>query len=181
MSRMVEHSIVVSRDSEPGTAVIFKCSAVAGSVVDHVLPAVKQAVTKWIKQTDTGGRAWVEASEDFNIGDLAMYLMSLQPFFAEHGMYNASIESVDCVPCWNYDTLLADREVLNRKTYTTIGCWKDSPLEPVSSIVDADSVSRAIETAENKARAEAGCPEAGVFVNLFVFEGTPEILSTWAG
>lgn len=66
-------------------------------------------------------------------------------------------------------------------TYTTIGCWKDSPLEPVNHAVEADSVRQAIETAESKARAEAGCPKAGVFVNLFVFEGTPEILSTWAG
>lgn len=41
---------------------------------DEALQRLTRAIDHWIQQSDEGGKAWAESSEDFNVGDLAGYL-----------------------------------------------------------------------------------------------------------
>jgi hypothetical protein len=40
---------------------------------DEALQRLTRAIEQWIRGTDDGRKAWVESSEDFNVGDLAGY------------------------------------------------------------------------------------------------------------
>lgn len=62
-------------------------------------------------------------------------------------------------------------------TYTTIGAFEDRPEEPIVFVVKADDTMCAIREAELDAKAISET----TFLNLFVFEGEPKLLTSWAG
>ena len=60
---------------------------------DEVLQRLTRAIEHWIGNTQEGRKAWLESSEDFNIGDLAGYLngrgkavASLQHYLDQEGI-----------------------------------------------------------------------------------------------
>lgn len=65
--------------------------------------------------------------------------------------------------------------------YTTIGHFDSDPRSPLSYVVDASSTAEAIQAAESEARRDFPTSPADPFLNDFVIEGEPKILSTWAG
>lgn len=73
---------------------------------------------------------------------------------------------------------------MNKKPFTCIGHWQQSPGEATVFYVEATDVRSAIEAADEMAYVEANrLPPSQLdpYINLFVIEGHPEILSTWAG
>jgi hypothetical protein len=60
---------------------------------DEVMQRLTRAIEQWIGNTQEGRKAWLESSEDFNIGDLAGYLNgrgkavpSLQRYLDQEGI-----------------------------------------------------------------------------------------------
>jgi hypothetical protein len=60
---------------------------------DEVMQRLTRAIEQWIGNTQEGRKAWLESSEDFNIGDLAGYLngrgkavASLQRYLDQEGI-----------------------------------------------------------------------------------------------
>lgn len=60
---------------------------------EDALQRLSRAVSQWVQTTEAGRHAWIESSEDFNVGDLAEYLSqtgqatpSLQRFFMKEGI-----------------------------------------------------------------------------------------------
>lgn len=78
------------------------------------LRAVSRAVTQWVKETEEGKVAYCDSSEDFNVGDLSLYLddPDLINFLRKEGIYNLKIHTEDVREgnqYWTYDTLLFNR------------------------------------------------------------------------
>jgi hypothetical protein len=40
---------------------------------EQAIKALTDCLTKWVKETDEGHKAWMRSTADFNIGDLALY------------------------------------------------------------------------------------------------------------
>ena len=70
------------------------------------------------------------------------------------------------------------------KSFTCIGRWVNQPLtEPEVNYVKARSIKGAIKAAEKAARTCAGdmVTKEDPFMNLYIFAGHQEIISSWAG
>lgn len=96
------------RDSLTFAIVTFSCEHTVDPNV--LLHKFRAAVTKWIKETDEGARAWEYSAEDFNIGDYANYESdeALNQYLAEQGL-SVSINIVnDENNTLAYDTVLAN-------------------------------------------------------------------------
>lgn len=68
-------------------------------------------VTKWRETTECGRQAWEESCEDFNVGDLSMYLNSIPEYiWTMHGLSHVSVEvtSLDNAASryWTFDMVL---------------------------------------------------------------------------
>lgn len=84
---------------------------------DHgvFLERLQQALTRWVRQTETGRKAWAYCCEDFNIGDLSVEPVGpgteLGEFLAESGIFKLNIwvnASDSSHPDWTFDTVLVD-------------------------------------------------------------------------
>lgn len=75
------------------------------------LDALTKALSRWVRETETGQEAWEESSHDFNVGDLSNYYSdpSLTPILTDEGIVNLHIEvhSADA-STWTYDTVLIE-------------------------------------------------------------------------
>ncbi len=54
---------------------VVEISTVANTK-SEAMQRLTRAIEHWVRNTDEGRKAWLESSEDFNIGDLAGYLDS---------------------------------------------------------------------------------------------------------
>ena len=72
------------------------------------------AITNWMNRTETGHKARVYTSEDFNIGDLGSYLADdeLVRYLICEDVLDLNIEDVDVDSNWTYDTVLINRNSL---------------------------------------------------------------------
>lgn len=72
--------------------------------------AVQRAVTAWVKQSEAGRQAFDNASEDFNVGDLANELSdpALQSELKKQGVTHLVVDCYcDDLPArWEFDDLL---------------------------------------------------------------------------
>ena len=82
------------------------------------LEALRQALTKWVRSTDKGKKAWALSSEYFNIGDLVEYIPAtgiLRKCLVEVGIRNLKIETLSVTQLtryWNFDTILVNPDTL---------------------------------------------------------------------
>jgi len=78
----------------------------------NFLEAVQRAVTRWVKGSDNGKKAWKLTCEDFNIGDMDNWTSdtNLKKCLCEEGidLFNIRIISHSSI-CknWMYDTVLS--------------------------------------------------------------------------
>lgn len=75
------------------------------------LDALIGALSRWVRETQTGRDAWEESSEDFNVGDLSNYHgdPSLTPILADVGIMDLRVKvySADR-STWTFDTVLIE-------------------------------------------------------------------------
>ena len=78
---------------------------------EMLLEQLNRALTLWMETTEEGREAWEDASEDFNIGDLAQHIESpiLQGILMEAGIFNLDIV-IDGGAYLSYDKVLASPE-----------------------------------------------------------------------
>jgi hypothetical protein len=102
-------TVVIRRSEEENTCAVIVCHKTRQIQTAHDLKqALTRAVTAWAKTDE--GRDVVESNNgDFNVGDVALYEESLQPFLLEAGISGFQIECFcDAFPdpSWDYDDLL---------------------------------------------------------------------------
>lgn len=76
---------------------------------NQFLQAVGQAVTLWVKNTESGKETYIYAGDDLNIGDICQHDADpeLHKFLAETGVHNFQISHPE-KSGWNYDTSLVN-------------------------------------------------------------------------
>ena len=120
---MTKTSFVIPRDSieEVTYAVVHVeiSDAAAAAGLCSVMPfltALKDAITRWVKTTPQGQAAWLESSEDFNVGDLSnVPLDPINEILSERGVKITDIDvhSMDGAPeGWSFDTVLVNNDLL---------------------------------------------------------------------
>lgn len=79
---------------------------------DQQLDRIKTAVNRWVRESDTGARAWEETCEDFNVGDLLLNTNDEDLIRALEvcGIYNLRCEAeADSSETVDYDLVLNHR------------------------------------------------------------------------
>lgn len=90
-------------------------------VEGYFLEALRKAITRWVRNTEEGAKAWMASSEDFNLGDLSCQDTrfcrltkagsDLGRELAKVSIFNLRVEVI-CTEhgCkfWCYDTVLVD-------------------------------------------------------------------------
>lgn len=104
---VTQNEIIVRRGWED-TLAIVKWKGVSEN---EILDRVRSAVTNWVNTTDEGKKAWLNSSQDFNVGDLWNHLGNEQliDLLKTHDVHELEIHimHVDCNDHnWKFDTLL---------------------------------------------------------------------------
>ena len=111
--------VLVPRDShEETTFTLVRCAK--GERVSDAADLHRQvtaAVTRWVRQTESGREAFERSSEDYNVGDLAGDLgdPDLTRLLLTQGVRDLTIDvysSGDAPSAWAYDTHLVDASEL---------------------------------------------------------------------
>jgi hypothetical protein len=110
---------LVLRDSrEETTFALVSCArSVQVSCAADLHRQITAAVTRWVKQTESGREAYRRSSEDYNVGDLGGDLgdPDLMGLLAAHGVHDLTIDlfsSDDAHRTWTYDKHLVDASEL---------------------------------------------------------------------
>ena len=93
--------------------VVIKCLCDSEWDTDEILGAMNRAFNTWMENTEAGHSAWVDSSEDFNIGD---YLQvsddeDLKTFLAEEGLELEILSGDDHSSLVPYDQVLASPSI----------------------------------------------------------------------
>lgn len=111
---MFDYRTLVVREDKSADAIVIAKTQKKMSDLDF-FTAVRRSITKWVKETEEGKRAFAYSSEDFNIGDLSSYTCSeeLQSRLKTEGINKLDI-TINFVNeanvIWVYDTHLVDIE-----------------------------------------------------------------------
>lgn len=82
----------------------------------ELVEELKIGVTKWIRRTKEGRKAWELSSSDINIGDLSSY--DLKPILKYcPNIISLDWEQVDQADNWVYDTVLANQDEIENGSY----------------------------------------------------------------
>ena len=94
-----------------GVAVCVLCKKTDRIQTDAQLgTALRNACTKWAKETENGRGAYEYAGDDFNFGDLSSYAddESLKPYLAAEGIEDFDMFGFDDCDNLTYDTSLME-------------------------------------------------------------------------
>lgn len=107
---------ILRSSNEEITFAVLTCETEREMNDTQALEAFRKGITKWMRETLEGGRAWKESCEDFNIGDLSSYVGEyadnkyLHLYLEAEGIHHVEIEihSVcqEASRAWTYDTVL---------------------------------------------------------------------------
>jgi len=115
MTNYLNHVFVVMRSGEAQAATVEAVTMPGISRIKDVKNKIMQAVTAWVKNYNSGQKAWEGSSEDYNIGDLSNDLSNkyLETELEDQGIIDLSI-SLDRLGQrdWEYDDILVIKDRL---------------------------------------------------------------------
>lgn len=111
---MDTHNLLLARPNEGIFAILTVnlSNDILNNVVDRdtfVMTRLMNALTAWRDYTEEGMEAWKESAEDFNVGDLSVYVgnASLEKYLNDHYINSVEIESYNADGAvGNYDKVL---------------------------------------------------------------------------
>lgn len=114
----MKYNTIVFREGKDSVAII-DARVTNSDLLGHrkFLAALKRAITKWVKSTEEGKKAFEYSCEDFNVGDLSSYTDSpyLTYYLHEEGIHELEISAYASDSGnmnWNYDTPLCNADEL---------------------------------------------------------------------
>lgn len=106
--------IVLRRSTDETTFALVSAKVSDKKLLEEgpFLKALRKGITKWVRGTAEGKKAWNESCQDFNVGDLCQYEKSeaLLKCLAVVGIFTLDISCncFDYAAQWSYDTVLAE-------------------------------------------------------------------------
>lgn len=100
------HRLIFARQEGLSVTTTMFCEFRSEDAMTPAMNQLRQAVTRWLNETESGRIAWTESVEDFNIGDLASY--ATPDFLQAYGITDLQLSGADGMAV-NFDTVLNDK------------------------------------------------------------------------
>ncbi len=112
-----DYHFVVQRPGESTFCIVRAQTTDRVETDRQLMYTIQQSVTDWIVNTEEGKAAYIESSEDMNVGDLAQYLGDdyLMAALKARGVEYLKLEiqpGSEMVECWSFDTLMFDADAV---------------------------------------------------------------------
>ena len=103
-----------TEEGKVSTLAILRVTLTHKLSTEAIIKTLTKLLTQWVKETKEGANAWKQSSEDFNIGDLALFEGNFNQWVSHTtlraaGIMDYAIEMVDDVDgSVDYDLPLVD-------------------------------------------------------------------------
>ncbi|MCL4296233.1 MAG: hypothetical protein KJ077_10915 [Anaerolineae bacterium] len=112
----IPNEVIFCPSHETGTAVVRAMVEKEYRDGPQFLARLKTALTQWVNTTENGRKAWAEAAEDFNVGDLSLWQENpvLVEILKAHGLHELKVEVIATQGAsdWVFDTVLVNWDEL---------------------------------------------------------------------